>query len=268
MNVTRIDQVDGFVRDNIYQIMQKKYTWITLEPKDTIQEELYGKYIGKFFKTEKMFKKKTKRKLKIKAFNDAIKNWLKSKKKYGLPFSHVNQNIRRRTRKKRNRRRRNIYTPHPCDEDCNVDYCCPNIVALMECGDSCKSPSKCNNQSSQKPFNFNTKIDVCFINKKVGIGLRAKTHFPKGEFLGTVFGECLSKAEMTRRVNNGSSDYIFKIGVANEPIWAIDPKHFGNHLRFMNHSCEPNCEANSWIVEGRYEIMLHTDRAVSKVRTS
>ena len=34
----------------------------------------------------------------------------------------------------------------------------------------------------------------------------------------------------------------------------VDGKRRGNDSRFINHSCEPNCELQRWVVKGRMRI--------------
>lgn len=36
----------------------------------------------------------------------------------------------------------------------------------------------------------------------------------------------------------------------------------GNHARFINHSCEPNCETQKWMVQGELAIGLFTLRKI------
>jgi histone-lysine N-methyltransferase SETD2 len=36
----------------------------------------------------------------------------------------------------------------------------------------------------------------------------------------------------------------------------------GNHARFINHSCEPNCETQKWMVRGELAIGLYTMRKI------
>lgn len=42
----------------------------------------------------------------------------------------------------------------------------------------------------------------------------------------------------------------------------VDGKHYGNEARFINHSCDPNCELQLWQVDGRMRIGIVTIREV------
>ena len=42
----------------------------------------------------------------------------------------------------------------------------------------------------------------------------------------------------------------------------IDGYRYGNEGRFVNHSCEPNCEMQKWSVNGMYRIALFALRDI------
>jgi SET domain-containing protein len=48
-------------------------------------------------------------------------------------------------------------------------------------------------------------------------------------------------------------DHDFYIMELQNGIY-VDGKHKGNHSRFINHSCDPNCELVRWNVRGRIHI--------------
>jgi histone-lysine N-methyltransferase SETD2 len=33
----------------------------------------------------------------------------------------------------------------------------------------------------------------------------------------------------------------------------VDGKHKGSNSRFINHSCDPNCELQRWVVKGEWK---------------
>ena len=43
----------------------------------------------------------------------------------------------------------------------------------------------------------------------------------------------------------------------------VDGKRRGNDSRFINHSCEPNCELQRWVVKGRMRIGIFALRDIA-----
>ncbi|MBX3737120.1 MAG: SET domain-containing protein-lysine N-methyltransferase [Candidatus Didemnitutus sp.] len=95
-----------------------------------------------------------------------------------------------------------------------------------------------------------------------GVGVFARDFLPAGERLLEYVGERISKAEAARREKRrqaraatGAADvcvYIFELNHAFD----LDGDVPGNPARRINHSCAPNCEAQSdgrriWIVARR-----------------
>ena len=81
-----------------------------------------------------------------------------------------------------------------------------------------------------------------------GQGLFAAEDIKKGIRIIQYIGEKISKDESRRRVAEGNA-YIF----AFNERYDIDGKTLKNRARYINHSCEPNCEAvvtkrTIWIV--------------------
>ncbi|MFN0066243.1 MAG: SET domain-containing protein [Limisphaerales bacterium] len=81
-----------------------------------------------------------------------------------------------------------------------------------------------------------------------GHGAYARRAIPAGTEVIEYLGERVSKAESERRCL-AENPYIFTV---NEE-WDLDGDVPGNPARFLNHSCDPNCEAQQdgdriWIV--------------------
>lgn len=58
------------------------------------------------------------------------------------------------------------------------------------------------------------------------------------QYLGEVFStESDIGIERLKKYKNSSCTYLMKTGDSE----VIDPTTYGNIARFMNHSCEPNC---------------------------
>lgn len=84
-----------------------------------------------------------------------------------------------------------------------------------------------------------------------GAGLFARLPVPRSTRLLEYVGERISKAESLRRCEL-QNEYIFSLS----PEFDLDGAVDWNPARFINHSCEPNCEAllengRIWIVSIR-----------------
>jgi len=81
-----------------------------------------------------------------------------------------------------------------------------------------------------------------------GQGLFAAQDIKKGTDIIRYLGEKITKAESATRLARGNA-YIFTFN----DRWDIDGKVLRNTARYINHSCDPNCEAQRtyrsiWIV--------------------
>lgn len=77
-----------------------------------------------------------------------------------------------------------------------------------------------------------------------GRGAFAVKPIAKGETIAEYTGERITKAESERRCEAGNP-YIFQI----DELTDLDGDNPDNAARFINHSCDPNCEALDY--EGR-----------------
>ena len=82
-----------------------------------------------------------------------------------------------------------------------------------------------------------------------GKGVFAVQDIPKGEVIIEYVGEIISWAEAQRRHPHDPKDpnHTFYFHVDEDHV--IDAKVGGNSSRWINHSCDPNCEADE--VDGR-----------------
>ncbi len=105
------------------------------------------------------------------------------------------------------------------------------------------------------------KKDVAYRVKKsgsgLGLGLFAARSIREGEFIVEYTGKHVTNDEadaMTTR-------YLFELN----DQWAIDGSARSNIARYINHSCEPNCEAE--VVESRVHISACRDIAAGEELT-
>ncbi|XP_023955080.2 histone-lysine N-methyltransferase SETMAR [Bicyclus anynana] len=119
---------------------------------------------------------------------------------------------------------------------------------VIECSELCRCSDNCGNRLVQKG-----PINSLYVkpseNKLKGLGLYTNTYIPKGSFICEYAGEVLTKSQAMSRYHynekHGRMNYIFCLNehVAGKTTQMyIDPSSFGNIGRYINHSCEPNCE--------------------------
>ena len=100
-------------------------------------------------------------------------------------------------------------------------------------------------QDSREPVNPWLEIGSSGIHGRGGF---ARCAIPMATTVVEYVGERIDKAESARRCEDGNP-YIFTIN----DDWDLDGDVPGNPARFLNHSCDPNCEAQQeedriWIV--------------------
>jgi len=73
-----------------------------------------------------------------------------------------------------------------------------------------------------------------------GTGVFARRRIPKGTRVLEYAGRRLSKAQLLAEAGRGERALTYVLNLDAET--AIDGAEAGNDARFVNHSCEPNCE--------------------------
>ena len=87
-----------------------------------------------------------------------------------------------------------------------------------------------------------------------GRGVFAKKPFRKSQRIIEYTGRRILWADVPDELDDPRM-YFFAIG---DGKWVIDPSVDGNEARFINHSCDPNCE----IRETRRRIFIHALRNI------
>ncbi|XP_030639125.1 histone-lysine N-methyltransferase SETD2 [Chanos chanos] len=137
---------------------------------------------------------------------------------------------------------------------------CLNRLLMIECSSRCLNGSYCSNRRFQ--MKQHAEFEVILTENK-GWGLRAAKDLPPNTFVLEYCGEVLDHREFKSRVKEyarSKNIHYYFMALKNNEI--IDATLKGNCSRFMNHSCEPNCETQKWTVNGQLRVGFFTTKAV------
>ncbi|XP_037025703.1 probable histone-lysine N-methyltransferase Mes-4 isoform X2 [Bradysia coprophila] len=137
--------------------------------------------------------------------------------------------------------------PDPCGPTSN----CYKRVEWTECSSECPTGDKCQNQCIAKRKYASFKLK--YLGDK-GFGLIAETAIHPGTMVVEYVGELVTETEyqLRRRSKQTQNLYFMKYGKG----LYIDAEKKGNMSRFMNHSCNPNCQPRVIEVKGIERIGL------------
>ncbi|KAI8877244.1 hypothetical protein K501DRAFT_260728 [Backusella circina FSU 941] len=147
-------------------------------------------------------------------------------------------------------------------EACGDDNLCINRMMFMECiVEDCPCGRLCRNRRFQ--LGQYARVDVILTEKK-GFGLRALEDLPTNTFIMEYIGEVIPQTEFIRRTREydaeGYTHYYF-MTLKNDEI--IDATKRGCLARFINHSCNPNCVTQKWVIGKKMRIGIFTSRFVA-----
>ncbi|XP_030605294.1 histone-lysine N-methyltransferase SETD2 isoform X2 [Archocentrus centrarchus] len=138
---------------------------------------------------------------------------------------------------------------------------CLNRLLMIECSSRCLNGAYCSNRRFQMKQHADFEV---ILTEDKGWGLRAAKDLAPNTFVLEYCGEVLDHKEFKTRVKeyarNKNIHYYF-MSLKNNEI--IDATLKGNCSRFMNHSCEPNCETQKWTVNGQLRVGFFTTKAVT-----
>ncbi|XP_035204427.1 histone-lysine N-methyltransferase SETD2-like isoform X2 [Stegodyphus dumicola] len=135
---------------------------------------------------------------------------------------------------------------------------CLNRLLMIECGSRCATGDACSNKRFQKRQYVKAEP---FKTDKKGWGLKLLENVPMGTFVIEYVGEIISRKEFKQRVKQYArekSKHYYFMALRSDEI--IDATNKGNLSRFMNHSCDPNCETQKWTVNGELRIGFFAKR--------
>lgn len=142
-----------------------------------------------------------------------------------------------------------------CGEDCL------NRLLMIECSSRCLNGAYCSNRRFQMKQHADFEV---ILTEDKGWGLRAAKDMPANTFVLEYCGEVLDHKEFKARVKEYArmkNIHYYFMSLKNNEI--IDATLKGNCSRFMNHSCEPNCETQKWTVNGQLRVGFFTTKAVT-----
>jgi histone-lysine N-methyltransferase SETD2 len=137
---------------------------------------------------------------------------------------------------------------------------CLNRMLLIECSSNCPCGQWCTNRRFQRRSYANHKLAL-FKTEMKGYGLRTISSIRKGRFLAEYIGEVIDMDELARRNKKYKRDgntHQYVMSLIHGTV--IDSTIKGNWARFINHSCEPNCVAEKWLVNGEYRMGIFSKR--------
>ncbi|XP_050100270.1 probable histone-lysine N-methyltransferase Mes-4 isoform X2 [Anopheles aquasalis] len=135
------------------------------------------------------------------------------------------------------------------DDPCGASSSCINRLTFIECNpETCPAEDRCSNQRFAK--RIYPEMEVRKFEDR-GHGLVTREDLTAGQFIIEYVGEVINKKEFRRRLDymqQQNEQHYYFLEVDSEIIIDAGPK--GNLARFVNHSCEPNCETQKWTVDG------------------
>lgn len=203
----------------------------------------------------------------LKNFDISIRRWLDEKypshKQFYLTDSIIYEFDRKLQRLTDSAGGKEIQLKRKIPKDCDGKQ-----LELIECGDECKRPNCDNKDVSCGEFDWQKLMYLVYEGPKVGAGIRSLVPMQRLTFLGHVAGEAVTHLEMARRRKIPERwTYLFLVSEDSSQslVAAIDPFFYGNHTRFFNHSCDPNCMFELWLVKGKWVVKFFTSRRVKAV---
>ncbi len=164
-------------------------------------------------------------------------------------------------------RKRNNSDCEPCNcspidpDPCGPTSSCANRQCYTECdANSCPAGDECKNQDIGKRKYAPFKLQ--YFGEK-GFGLVAHTFISVETLIIEYVGELVTEKEFRSRLRSKQTQNFYFMKY-DKGLY-IDAEKKGNMARFINHSCNPNCETRVIIVKGNRRICLFAIRDIKKV---
>lgn len=147
-----------------------------------------------------------------------------------------------------------------CEPESGCGASCLNRMVYFECNpETCRCGNKCKNTKIQK--NITAPVQR-FLTEDKGFGIRSNQAIKKGTFVLEYVGQVVDEREFEHRMDTiyKNDAHHYCLHLINDLV--IDAHRKGNDCRFVNHSCEPNCAFEKWIVNGYPRMCLFSIRDI------
>ncbi|KAG0146074.1 hypothetical protein CROQUDRAFT_44884 [Cronartium quercuum f. sp. fusiforme G11] len=147
------------------------------------------------------------------------------------------------------------------DVACTQESGCINMLTQVEClEDECRCRKMCQNQRFQK--RQYAPIEIVLTEKK-GFGVRLREDVKAETFVYEYVGEVVGEKAFQKRIKEYAEEglkHFYFMQLQREEY--IDATKKGGLGRFLNHSCNPNCQIGKWVVGRQVRMGIFTKRAV------
>jgi len=130
----------------------------------------------------------------------------------------------------------------------------------MECFGDCGCGADCQNQRFQRQEY--AKVTVIKTEKK-GYGLRADADLHPNDFIFEYIGEVINEGQFRRRMHQYDDEgikHFYFMSLSKGEF--VDATKKGNLGRFCNHSCNPNCYVDKWVVGDKLRMGIFAERKI------
>ncbi|KAH7418501.1 hypothetical protein BKA64DRAFT_200885 [Cadophora sp. MPI-SDFR-AT-0126] len=147
------------------------------------------------------------------------------------------------------------------NQACGEDSDCINRATKMECVDGdCNCGSGCQNQRFQQKQYADVSV---FKTERKGYGLRANVDLNADTFIFEYLGEVINEPTFRRRThqyNDEGIKHFYFMSLTKHEF--VDATKKGNLGRFCNHSCNPNCYVDKWVVGEKLRMGIFAERHI------
>ncbi|KAF2084684.1 hypothetical protein K490DRAFT_75642 [Saccharata proteae CBS 121410] len=146
------------------------------------------------------------------------------------------------------------------NEACGEDSDCINRATKMECPRDCCCGAKCRNQRFTRKQYANVTV---IKTEKKGYGLRANSDLRTNDFIFEYIGEVIGEGQFRRRMRQYDQEgikHFYFMSLSKGEF--VDATKKGNLGRFCNHSCNPNCYVDKWVVGDKLRMGIFAERNI------